>query len=189
MIFTSSFNLIEFAASPNSYARGFPCRANKFISRGKFPHRSVCDSEDRRDQYLPARGHMPVRFPSICGPKKQLTAMLSVFGAIEPNPQKDGTTVKNGVTAAGGAHPASPTHAKNLSPRPPISPSTSKNQKNLSASLADSSFLECSPALSQRGQKASPKSDKIYTFLPAWKRKSRNEIERIKGRKGELEGD
>ncbi len=115
--------------------------------------------------------------------------MLAVFSAVEPNPQKDKTAVKNGIAAAAAAQPASPTHAKNLSPRTPILPAASKSQ-NLSASLANShSFLECAPALTQLGQRRSPKSDKVYTFLPAWKRKSLNEIERLKSRKEEPEGD
>ena len=85
--------------------------------------------------------------------------------------------------------PRTPTHAKNLSPRPPISPAASKDHNNLSASLADCySFSECAPAPTHRGQRGSQqKPDKSDSFLPAWKRKSLNEIERIKSRKeGEM---
>jgi hypothetical protein len=113
--------------------------------------------------------------------------MLSVFSAIGASEQRDGSTARNGAAAAAlGVPAASPTHAKNLSPRPPVSNAASKDKKNLSASLADChSFPECSPA--QIGQRGSPKPDKIYTFLPAWKKKSLNEIERIK-RKGSRGG-
>ena len=97
---------------------------------------------------------------------------------------KKNVDTRHCVAAAVGFHPTSPTHAKNLSPRPPVAPSASKSQKNLSASLADcNSFPDCSPALTQRGLRGSPTPENVYTFLPAWKRKSLNEIERIKSRR------
>jgi hypothetical protein len=98
----------------------------------------------------------------------------------------------NGIAAIACAHPASPkaptlpTHAKNLSPRPPIpiSPTARKGQMNLSASLAEChAFPECPSPLTHRGPRGSLKQDKFDNFLPAWKRKSRYEIQKIKSRK------